>query len=471
MNIVVFGLGRFYENRKNQMLSYPDIKIVAYTDNEMNYWGKCIDGIKVISPLEVKNIDYDIILIMSTYMEEIYWQLIGMGIARKKIKIWEVFCVEVGPRVKQIFYGLSSTQSKKGKILIITAGLIYDGGSLAAIYAAIALKKRGYDVIVSAPEGDSSFIDEAVKEGITIYLCPSLPYINDVGWIKQFDIVLVNVFQMLQAVLATDEICPTLWWIHEPAIVFDIMLSEVWNCVSEKDLVHINIYAVSRKPRENFYRFYPNKICKILHYGIPDITLSKNLYHKKIPQMVFAIIGSICETKAQDIFCRAVEELNNQEHAEFWIIGRCAEIIYDEKIRKMTNKVKSIKMIGELTREKIYEIFPCIDVIVCPSREDSLPIVVTEGMMFGKVCIVSDTTGTADFIQDGENGFIIPSEDINALKVKLEWILDNQDKLADIGKKARKTYEKYFTMDVFAENLEKAILETKTEWHSKRNQE
>ena len=53
----------------------------------------------------------------------------------------------------------------------------------------------------------------------------------------------------------------------------------------------------------------------------------------------------------------------------------------------------------------------------------------------------------------------------------MEWILDNQDKLADIGKKARKTYEKYFTMDVFAENLEKAILETKTEWHSKRNQE
>ena len=121
-------------------------------------------------------------------------------------------------------------------------------------------------------------------------------------------------------------------------------------------------------------------------------------------------------------------------------------------------------MLGLLTREEIYGIFPHIDVVVCASREDSLPIVMTEGMMFGKVCITTDATGTADFIRDGENGFVVPAGDDQALKEKMEWILYHRDRLADIGRNARKTYEQYFSMDVFGANLEKALLETKSKW-------
>ena len=123
-------------------------------------------------------------------------------------------------------------------------------------------------------------------------------------------------------------------------------------------------------------------------------------------------------------------------------------------------------MLGVLTREKIYKAFSQIDVVVCTSFEDPLPIVMTEGMMFGKTCIATDNTGTADYIRDGENGFVVPAGNCKALKEKMEWVIQNQDKLEGIGRKARETYKKYFTMDVFAENLEKAITETIERWES-----
>ena len=47
---------------------------------------------------------------------------------------------------------------------------------------------------------------------------------------------------------------------------------------------------------------------------------------------------------------------------------------------------------------------------------------------------------------------------------KMQWAVDHRDKLDEIGDKARKTYEKYFSMKVFADNIERAIKETVNEW-------
>lgn len=185
-------------------------------------------------------------------------------------------------------------------------------------------------------------------------------------------------------------------------------------------------------------------------------------------KVVFAIIGSVCEGKAQDIFCRAVEKMKDKEKAEFWIIGKYGEDEYSKEICRMAHMEKTIRMLGLMTREEIYNSFPVIDVVVCASREDSLPIVMTEGMMFGKVCITTDATGTADYIREGENGFVVPAGDADALAGRMEWILAHRDKLMDMGKNARKTYEGHFTMEIFGENLERALLETKREWNLRK---
>ncbi len=472
MRVIVFGLGKFYENRKEQFWSYPDVDLVAYTDNNMCLWGKMLDGIEVVSPEEALQITYDAILIMSTYAEEIYKQLTKMGVEDSRIKYWETFCAEQVSGTKTIYTGKSDDKRVKDKILVITTDLNYDGGSLAAIYATLALKNRGYNASLAAPAGDERLIAETTDKGISIYICPSLPYIyyKEEIWIKQFDMVLVNVFQMIQSVVKTRLFCPTLWWIHEPVGMFHYTRARHWNRVCAKDLDSIGIYAVSRIPRRNFNSYYPERIQQILNYGIPDMKSDDLISEQKKEKIIFAVIGRVGERKAQDIFCKAVRNMRLKELAEFWIIGHYGQDSYSEEICRMSNETESAKMMGLLTREEIYSIFPQIDVVVCTSREDPLPIVMTEGMMFGKVCITTDNTGTADFIQEGENGFIIPSENADALRERMEWILNNKDKLDGIGQKARKTYEKYFTMEVFGENLESALVETKKQWHLEKGE-
>ena len=61
--IVVFGAGAFYHNRKNYIL--PDIRIIAFIDNNYKLHGKELDGVPVIGPDDIHQISYDKILLMS----------------------------------------------------------------------------------------------------------------------------------------------------------------------------------------------------------------------------------------------------------------------------------------------------------------------------------------------------------------------------------------------------------------------
>lgn len=467
LKIIVFGLGKFYKNRKEQLRSYSEVELVAYTDNNIFLWGELIDGTAVVPPEKILEIDYDVILIMSTYEEEIYQQLIKMGVGDSKIKFWEIFLAEQVSGMSKFFRGKGNNNRTKDKVLIISTDINYDGGSLAAIYAALALNSRGYDACLAAPAGDDRLIAETTDRGISIYIRPSLPFVyyETELWIKQFDMVIVNVFQMMQSAIKACLFRPTLWWIHEPMALFGKIYAQHWNRVCTEVLDNIGIYAVSRIPRNNFNHFYPKRIRQILNYGIPDMLTDDLKFDCTKKKMVFAIIGSVSKRKAQDVFCKAVKSMNQDGQTEFWIIGNYGKDVYSEEIRRMSAEAGNIKMLGLLTREEIYSIFPQIDVVVCTSREDPLPIVMTEGMMFGKVCITTDTAGTADYIQEGENGFVIPSEDADALRERMEWVLNSKDKLEKIGRNARKTYEEYFTMEVFGENLEKALIETNKQWH------
>lgn len=72
-------------------------------------------------------------------------------------------------------------------------------------------------------------------------------------------------------------------------------------------------------------------------------------------------------------------------------------------------------------------------------------------------CIVSDATGTAAYIRDGEDGFVFPCGNAQALAQKIAWCVENRDRLDGMGKNARLLYEKQFSMPVFERRLMEVV--------------
>lgn len=465
MKVIIFGAGNFYQERKKTLWGFQDVEIVAFADNNEMLWGRKVDGIPVIPPKAIENYKYDRIVMMSIYTQEIYRQLLDFGIARKKIRFWEPFYAEC---MMEIYAGNPDLEDGYGEVLIVSIYLNYNGGSMAAVYAAKALEKSGISTVLLVPGGNEKCIQEVAAFGVTVVVCPLLPYLLDwrKEWARQFEAVLVNTSPMLEYTYEISRICPMMLWLHEYSPEYCLEVARRLGEADEGDqLADINVYAVSRKALDNFNRVCLSWSGKLLPYGIPDMAgrSLNGVEHGK--GIVFACIGAVLFRKAQDLFLEAASRMGSDSGAEFWIIGNMEDDDYCVRIRRMAAGIRSVRIKGMLSRSEIYAAFSEIDVVVCPSREDPLPIVVTEAMMFQKACIVADTTGSMDYIRDGVNGLVVHGNDARALAEKMEWVIAHREELGTIGKAARKTYEEYFTMDVFAENLKKALDETKAgEW-------
>lgn len=462
MKIVVFGAGEFYQKRKERLLGYSDIEQVAIIDNNKSIQGTFLNGLPILAVEQIEKIDFDVILLMSAKASEMKKQLFDLGVDLKKVWYWERLKGEK-ERGNFCFYcgNLNYLLTAK-RVLIISTVLGYNGGTLAAVYAARALEKRQYNVVLAAPEGNPVFIDEMKSKGLNIMICSALPYLfqEENAYIKQFDFVIVNVLQMILCASQISYIKPTLWWLHEPSLYYESILDQFNEYAMDEKLKKVSIYAVSRIAKENFNHYFPNQLTKILTYGIPD-ERSLTLEKVKNDKIVFAIVGAISPIKAQDMFLKAISKIEPElkKNASFLIIGLIGHSAFSNKVRKMAFQESTVVLMGEMTRDKLKKIYQDIDVFVCASLEETMSITTTEAMMHGKVCIVSDATGISDYICDGINGFVFKSGEVSELIEKMNWVFNNRDKLLQIGKNARQTYEKYFGMDCFGEKLEKALLQ------------
>lgn len=83
--LLIFGCGkkakeivRYINKRKN--------KVFCYIDNDANKQGRGYLGKMVLAPADVRNLEYDYILVASVYWKEMRRQLLELGIESKKIK-------------------------------------------------------------------------------------------------------------------------------------------------------------------------------------------------------------------------------------------------------------------------------------------------------------------------------------------------------------------------------------------------
>ncbi len=467
MKVIVFGIGRYYREQKEKLDNFNEIEIMAFTDNNALLWNKEVDGIIVIPPDRIQTLEYNNILIMSMYVSEIYMQLLVLGVEEKRIIAWGRFYMESQQGKIEIFGAGKNREITKQKVLIISQKLYYDGGTWAAIYAARSLIKNGIYVRLAVPGGNEELIREATEKGMEVAVCPTLPYIFDTDkkWIQQFDVVIVNLFTMLESAYEINKFCPMLWWIHEAALIYEPFMMKYYP-TSEyvKKTSEMNIYAVSNMAKQNFNSKVSNLVKKTLAIGIPDEAGFMDEEISEDKKTVFAIIGTVHILKAQDIFVKAAFQTGNLEKLEFWIIGRMDDDKYCQSIKEMAADVNSIKILGELTRKEMNKVYPEIDVLVCASHEETLSMAIIEAMMFKKACITTDRTGIAEYIENGVNGFVIPANDVDALADKMLWLAEDRNRIKRLGEAARKTYEKYFTLDIFGENLRKALRETKARW-------
>lgn len=454
MRIVVFGTGLYYLKRKTELPG--ETKIIAFLDNDRELQGRLMDGISVYAPSRISELDYDMIVLASASSAAMKEQLLSLGISENRIMFWEQFISSRSHGILVKFQAENiEIMRKSTKVLLIVPAVNYGGGFLAGLYAAMGLKSKGCHVVITAPVVDHRTVREVNDCGIDVWACPSLPYIeeSELRWIQAFDFIFVN---SLQNMICVDRLCgnkPVIWWLHENRDQYEDIVGQYGKDINIEHLTKTEIFAVSSLAKKNFKEFYPEISLDQLLFGIPDFY--NETVDRDRDKIIIAVIGTVTPRKNQTELIRAIKKLSchEQNQIECWIIGLDGQRKYREQLDKTINDLSQIKMCGEFSRKEMERVFPQLDIIVCSSLEETMSIAVIEGMMNKKICIASNKTGIADFIRNGENGFVYESGNENDLLIKLKYVIQNFQALDFMKDKARDTYEKNFSMEKFSDRL------------------
>ncbi len=472
MRIFFYGIGRFYQKRREALIKLREgDTFLGFIDKRAE---EChmFDGAHVYLPEEAVQKDFDAIVVTNASFGEVKEELLQYGVAEKKILSYDAYLAKkkgVERREYGDFYGVSGR-----KLLMVTVNLDYNGGTLALIHAAGAMAAHGDCVTIMAPDADESLLQEILKLPVKVCLMPALCYLDaeQMKWLCKYDACLVNVYQNGAFAIKASKLCPTLWWLHEPSNRFCNIYSSVQQEFPElreaERFSLLRIVAVSTRAQVNFEAYYPDRVDTILPYCLPDS--GQDFRNEPHESVTFAIIGGVCKCKAQDVFLQAVALLPQQlrEKAEFRIIGSSdGEDAYSVAVREAAAREPRVRFCGVLSRVEMREAFRTIDVVVCASREETMSLTITEGMMYGKICITTDATGMADYIENGKNGFVVPVENAAALAACMVHIIEHANCYKDIRSVARRTYERYFTTERFADNLTAEFVRTVKMWKCK----
>jgi glycosyltransferase involved in cell wall biosynthesis len=454
MKFLLFGTGDYYERYKKW---FNKDDIVALLDNSPSKQNTLIDGIRVFAPDDGIKSEYDCIVILSFYVKTMRRQLEKLGVEGNKIfHFYDLHSLlsPIIPRDNARYYNNAKSivdTDCKSKVLILSQELTLSGASLAIFKAALILKRNNYKIVYA------SMIDGPLKERILENDIPliidnnlQVTTMKELKWVQSFSLIFCSTINF--HIFLSDRNCnvPIIWWLHDAPFFYDGIRMENMEKISNENLKVVSVGAI---PRNAFNKFRPDLAVGDFLYGVEDCNHIDNVVRNE-DKVCFVLIGTFENIKGQDVLLNAVDKIPElmKKDMEVILVGN-DNTLFASQLKEEHKKLKEVHFTGSVDRQEIHKILERADVLVCPSREDSMPTVVAEAMMHGVPCIVSNATGTAGYIHDGLDSFIFKSEDVDELAAKMSWCMEHREQLTQMGRKSRKIYEKYFSMEVFEENL------------------
>ena len=135
----------------------------------------------------------------------------------------------------------------------------------------------------------------------------------------------------------------------------------------------------------------------------------------------FLFAGHAGRRKGVDVLLQASEHLTQQGHAHrLQFAGGANEAVFAETDAP-------VERLGYLDRPDLAAAFRRADVLVLPSRHDSFGRVVVEAMATGLPVLLSEHVGAKEVVTEGETGWVVPAEDVDALAERMRWCVEHPE--------------------------------------------
>ncbi|PKN68029.1 MAG: hypothetical protein CVU54_15950 [Deltaproteobacteria bacterium HGW-Deltaproteobacteria-12] len=169
--------------------------------------------------------------------------------------------------------------------------------------------------------------------------------------------------------------------------------------------------------KECFFAATSRKLDKIKGTGLPN----------KNDPFTFCCVGRLHKVKGQDILVAACAILQSRQmDFRCYLVGAGEEKENLEKMIFNLSLQQNVILTGRVADNDVAELLGKADCLVIPSRSESIPLVMSEGLAAGLPLIVSNV-GDMGFLAEKYNlGYVVPAEDAAGLADALRKMGDEK---------------------------------------------
>lgn len=247
--------------------------------------------------------------------------------------------------------------------------------------------------------------------------------------------------------------------IMEENIIFKIL-----NAVSKYVYTNCDKILISSKP---FCEYLINRhhIKKDLIVYLPQHSKDFKTKQKKKhsdDKVHFLFAGNIGKMQNIECIVKAANEIKSSNNFIIDIVGYGSNYENLVELTKKLDLEKNIIFHGQKNQKEMFLFYQNADVMLLTLKGNNfvsktLPLKLQSYMSTGKPVLASIEGAAKEVIDESGCGICVKPDDYKELSKKMEYFIENKQSLKDMGKKARKYYEKNFNfnkiMDKFIDEL------------------
>ena len=178
----------------------------------------------------------------------------------------------------------------------------------------------------------------------------------------------------------------------------------------------------------------------VIPNGVDFAALPPREPAREIPRIVFA--GRFVETKNPGHLVQALTRLSSLP----WQATLLGDGPLLEAVRRQVAEsglAGRFSLPGWVTPAQVLDEFSRSDVLALPSRAEGLSVVGVQALALGLALVLGAAGGNLELVQDGQNGFLFPPGDVDALTDALRRLLTDPAALKSVQRRSRALAQKF----------------------------
>lgn len=377
-----------------------------------------------------------------------------------------------------LLYLLRGLDRSRFQPFVIVANDLEYGGLLSKELAASGIKVASLPIAVArrkylSPAGLPAFLGRVRS---------SVRMVNQIIEQESIDIVHSNTLAVWTGALAARRMgCPHIWHVHEtldhPRQLVKLMQrfvpSHSERVIGVSHAVLENI-LVTPKARAKGVVIYNGKEPAIWMHATGRSAVRQSLGIAP-DDVVVGMAARLSKMKAPDLCVRAVSRLMPHFPRLHCFIaggpvpGQRAAIEEMRRLIASSPYPERFHVLGE--RRDAPDLMMAMDILAAPSRYgEGASLSIIQGMFAARPVVATDVGGNRELVEHGRTGFIVPSEDLDALTEGIGRLVERAELRAWMGQAGQQRALRYFTIqpaidafnkllwEVYSRNVRQAML-------------